>query len=214
LLETKQKAEQQKLVYAAAMPSSLSLVSNHNKARDTASPRPSCLGSRQGWVLKSGVGGLNQLRLWFLSRWLRAIKRGSELSKFGKIHGCGFVAAIASSVDYQAPSHIDEDFFLSIHQLNVMNRFGDKEVAQYFCFASLVVCVELRPGDVLLFNPHVQHCLSQKTKAYQGDRVHVSTMYIKTKHVSGNDVDAELTQEELTAMEQLDAPEVVVDCKL
>ena len=76
------------------------------------------------------------------------------------------------------------------------DKFGLDEVAQHFCFPSLGFAVGLRPGDVLIFNPHVHHCLSEKSEAFFGDNVHVSTCYLKTKHVSKNDTFAKLTEDE------------------
>jgi hypothetical protein len=35
--------------------------------------------------------------------------------------GVKFVAALASSINYSAPAHVDSDFVMSIHQLNVDN---------------------------------------------------------------------------------------------
>ncbi|CAB9504280.1 unknown protein [Seminavis robusta] len=127
---------------------------------------------------------------------LRAIKKAAELVDLCTIEGCTFGGALASSVDYSAPAHVDDDFFLSAHQLNVSGRFGDEEIVQYFCFPSCGFAVALRPGDVILFNPQVHHCLSKKSPAYAEDRVHVTTMYLKTRLVGKNDTSATLTEEE------------------
>lgn len=126
------------------------------------------------------------------SSWLRALREalsGTGADQRALDKGV-FAACVASTVDYSAPSHVDDDFFLSFHQINVKGRYGDAEIVHYFCFPSLRVAVPLCPGDILIFNPHVHHCLSSKTSAYSQDRVHVSTFYVKTRHISGNDTDA------------------------
>jgi len=131
--------------------------------------------------------------------WLRAIKVATSLTNAPIIKGGGnlFGAALASTVNYNAPAHVDDDFFLSIHQLNVKGRLFDDSIAQYFCFPTCGFAVGLRPGCVLLFNPHVHHCLSEKSEEYMKDRVHVSTIYLKSKHVSQNNKDAHLSAEEM-----------------
>jgi ectoine hydroxylase-related dioxygenase (phytanoyl-CoA dioxygenase family) len=55
----------------------------------------------------------------------------------------------------------------------------------------------MRPGDVILFNSNVFHCLTGKTEAYRDLRVYVTSFYLKTGHVSGNDNSGELSQDEL-----------------
>ena len=130
------------------------------------------------------------------SSWLRGMKKAGALTELGTIGRCSFGCAIASLVDYCAPSHVDDDFFLSVHQLNVEGCYNDSTIVQYFCFPSCGYAVGLRPGDVLLFNPHVHHCLSRKSAEYADKRVHVSTLYVKNRHVGKNDRSATLTEEE------------------
>ena len=131
-----------------------------------------------------------------LPKWLRGMKKAAKVTTLETIKRCVFGAGIASSINYQAPSHTDKDCFLSVHQLNVKGRYGDKEIAQYFCFPSCGYAVALRPGDVLVFNPLVPHCLSARSPEYATDRVHVSTLYVKTSHMSKNDCSKTLTEEE------------------
>ena len=58
------------------------------------------------------------------SGWLRGIAKANGLGAWPTLDKCKFVAAMASSVDYNAPAHVDDDFLFSIHQLN--------EIAQLF----------------------------------------------------------------------------------
>ena len=95
---------------------------------------------------------------------------------------------LASSYDFYAASHIDDDIGIAIHQVNVYMKYQhDDEIVQYFCFPEYGFCIALRPGDWLFFNPAVHHCLSQKSKEYHNEIVHVSTCYVKSSHVGGND---------------------------
>ena len=133
---------------------------------------------------------------WIPSKWLRAMRAVVELTGYPTITGCDFYAALASTKNFSSPAHIDDDFSLSIHQLNVDGRFGDNKIAQYFVFPTCGYAVALRPGDVFLFNPHVHHCISEKSPSYINNDVILTTAYLKNRHVSKNDKDATLTPEE------------------
>jgi len=152
------------------------------------------------FTLKKWARRLEHISTMFVpSNWLRGIRKMAYVVNLNSIDVGAkmlFHGAMASNFDYCAPAHVDNDFKWSVHQLNVKDRYGDSEIAQYFCFPTLGFAVALRPGDVLLFNPRVHHCLSDKSPQYADDRVHVTTMYLKLGHVSGNDVDRTLTQEE------------------
>lgn len=138
---------------------------------------------------------------WVPTQWIRSIVRtGSECQwpTLGK--GVTFFAAMASSIDFSAPAHVDADFLFSVHQLNVGGSGHltiDSPVAQYFCFPQQGFAIAMRPGDVILFNSNVFHCLTGKTEAYIKERVYVTSFYLKTGHVSGNDNSRELSQDEL-----------------
>lgn len=130
------------------------------------------------------------------------------LRAIGFAHDRGFIpspsgfgdlsAALASSCNYHAPAHTDPDFMFSIHQIlcDGVETTLDCQVVQFFCFPSLGLAVALRPGDVLLFNPHIFHCLSAKMKAYRHVNCHVTTFYLKTAHVGQNDNSLALTAEQ------------------
>jgi hypothetical protein len=53
----------------------------------------------------------------------------------------------------------------------------DDEVVTHFCFPTLGVAVPLRPGDFLMFNALIPHCISSRCK--RSDEVIVLTMYLK-----------------------------------
>ncbi len=105
-------------------------------------------------------------------------------------------ASLATSYNYVSPMHTDRDSFLSCLLVShVSSNEGkcrqkiklDSPVAVYFCFPGHGIAVALRPGDVLFFNPLYPHCLSQRTKDYLNEEVFVTSFYIKTGQMSGND---------------------------
>jgi len=130
------------------------------------------------------------------SGWLRAISKANGFCGWPTVGRCRFVAAMASSVNYDAPAHDDDDYLFSIHQVNVVGHLDSVDVVQWFCFPTYGFAIGLRPGDVILFNPHVHHCLSEKTEEYSDVDVHVTTFYVKTAHVGKNDNSLPLTEEE------------------
>jgi hypothetical protein len=127
---------------------------------------------------------------------LAGIMKANSMKAWPTMQQSKFVAAMASSVNYSAPAHVDDDYLFSIHQLNVEGCTTDNEIAQYFCFPTYGFAIGLRPGDIILFNPHVYHCLSKKRAAYAEKDVHVTTFYVKTAHVGKNDNSLPLTEEE------------------
>jgi len=67
----------------------------------------------------------------------------------------------------------------------------DDDVVVYFCFPTLGAAVPLRPGDFLLFNALIPHCISSRCK--QRDEVMCLSMYLKTACVGLNNNDLVLT---------------------
>jgi hypothetical protein len=99
---------------------------------------------------------------------------------------------------YHLNSHTDDDFFYSL--TTIVSQYGfepgrlDKyqlnaEVSNYFAFAEQGIAVALRPGDMLLFNPMYQHCLTSRTLYYQEKDVFCLSLYLKTAIVGGNNND-------------------------
>jgi hypothetical protein len=90
--------------------------------------------------------------------------------------------------------HADDDFTMSIVQIFLKNRttcqIGD-DIVTHFCFPTLGVAVPLRPGDFLMFNARIPHCISSRCK--QSDHVIALTMYLKTAVVGMNNNDLDLT---------------------
>jgi hypothetical protein len=105
-------------------------------------------------------------------------------------------------------SHTDEDFFYSLTTTTSalglrhdIDRYTmDAEVCNYFTFAEQGVAVALRPGDMLLFNPLYQHCISSRTTIYESNDVFCLSMYLKTAIVGKNDNSLPLTEGEINVL--------------
>jgi hypothetical protein len=111
-------------------------------------------------------------------------------------------ASIASSYNYVSPAHVDEDAFLSCLTVSFLSESLDRkikhhyklemEIALYFCLPKYGVCVALRPGDIIFFNPLEYHCISQRTECYKNERIFVTSFYLKAKQLGLNDNDIPL----------------------
>lgn len=136
------------------------------------------------------------------SQWLRAITRASSADEWPTLGTCSFTAAVASCINYSAPAHVDDDFVFSIHQVNCDSPYAmEDKVCQHFCFPEFGVAIAQRPGDVLLFNPHVFHCLSERADEYVDVDVHVTSLYTKTAHVGKNNNSLPLTEDQTTYLQ-------------
>jgi hypothetical protein len=89
--------------------------------------------------------------------------------------------------------HIDDDFTMSMAHVHLKGKdqysLADNVVV-YFCFPTLGVAVPLRPGDFLLFNAQIPHCVSSRCK--HTDQIMVLSMYLKTSVVGLNNNDLQL----------------------
>ncbi len=61
----------------------------------------------------------------------------------------------------------------------------DNQIVIYSCFPTLGITVPLRPGDFLIFNTLIPHCVSSRCK--QVDEVMVILMYLKSTVIGLND---------------------------
>jgi hypothetical protein len=153
--------------------------------------------SRASATLRKLAQRMEHVVIEFIPSWLLAgITKANGMKAWPTVGQSKFVAAMASSVNYSAPAHLDDDYLFSIHQLNVDGCIADNTIVQCFCFPTFGFAIGLRPGDIIVFNPHVHHCLSEKGAAYNKQDVHVTTFYVKTAHVGKNDNNLPLTNEE------------------
>ena len=75
----------------------------------------------------------------------------------------------------------------------------DSEILNYFCFPEYGYAVALRHGDILLFNPLVEHCDSSKRVDHD---VFCCSLYVKSKLVGGNNNTEELTMDQKEFLEK------------
>ena len=72
----------------------------------------------------------------------------------------------------------------SIHLKGKDQYKVDNDALVYFCFPTLGVAVPLRPGDFLIFNSLIPHCVSSQCK--QTDNIYIVAMYLKSSVVGLN----------------------------
>ena len=100
--------------------------------------------------------------------------------------------------------HTDADFTFSIIQVFLKGKstyLSHDDVVVYFCFPTLGVAVPLRPGDYLLFNARIPHCISSRCKLE--DEIMCTSTYLKTAIVGMNNNDLPLTQEQALILDNL-----------
>ena len=93
------------------------------------------------------------------------------------------------------PLHTDKDSFLLV--VHVHSDFDLRTVSsakyplhsgivKYFTFDN-AVSVGLRSGDLLIFNPTINHCISTSTEKYSNNMNYCISHYFKTAIASRND---------------------------
>ena len=83
--------------------------------------------------------------------------------------------------------HTDNDYTMSMAQIHLKGKDKYKiedDVVVYFCFPTLGVAVPLRPGDFLLFDALIPHCVSSRCR--QAEEILSIAMYLKTSVVGMN----------------------------
>jgi hypothetical protein len=76
----------------------------------------------------------------------------------------------------------------------------DDDVVVFFCFPTLGIAVPMRPGDFLLFNSRLPHCIS--TRCHRAEKIMCISMFLKTLVVGCNNNSLPLTptQHNLSSM--------------
>ena len=70
----------------------------------------------------------------------------------------------------------------------------------YFCFPTLGVAVPMQPGDYLLFNSRIPHCIS--SRCCHADKIMCISMFLKTAIVGLNENARVLTDKQSMLSEQ------------
>ncbi len=105
-----------------------------------------------------------------------------------------YVGGIAFSTNVFLHCHTDADFTMSITQVFLKGQSEyhlNDDIVAYFCFPTLGVAVSLRPGDYLIFNALIPHCISSHCKL--DDEIMCVSVYLKTSVVGMNNNDLALT---------------------
>ena len=105
-----------------------------------------------------------------------------------KVNSAKFFGGIAFGSNVFLRCHTDQDFTMSISQVFVKGKpqyHLDDDVIVFFCFPTLGVAVPLHPGDYLLFNPFIPHCILSRCK--HKDEIMCVSVDLKTAIVGLND---------------------------
>jgi len=118
-----------------------------------------------------------------------------HLQKNGmRIPHAKYFGAIAFGRNVFLRCHTDDDFTYSIAHVLLGGKSTyhlDDSVVVYFCFPTLGIAVPMRPGDFLIFNARIPHCISSRSNG--GDNIMCISMFLKTSVVGGNDNASNLT---------------------
>lgn len=131
---------------------------------------------------------------------LRAAKDVVPFKTFSIPHSnsCAkYFGGIAFGADVFLRCHTDEDFTWSVVQVylkGVDSYHVDNPVIAYFCFPTIGVAVPMRPGNFLLFDATVPHCISARCNPL--DTVMSISFYLKSKVVGLNNNSQVLTEQQ------------------
>ena len=114
-----------------------------------------------------------------------------------------YFGALAFGCNVFLRAHIDDDFTMSIVQVHLKgrNKYNvNDDIVVYFCFPTLGCVVPLRPGDFLIFNALVPHCISSRCR--QEDKLMIISSYLKTSVVGMNDNLLPVSSDQLSLAER------------
>ena len=98
-----------------------------------------------------------------------------------------YYGALAFGCNVFLPCHTDSDFTMSMAQIHLKGKDSydlHDNVVVYFCFPTLGVAIPMRPGDFLIFNALIPHCLSSRCR--EVDQIYSLATYLKTSVVGLN----------------------------
>ena len=103
--------------------------------------------------------------------------------------------AIAAGKNVYLNIHCDKDFVTCATSVHVAKQYHvDENSVIYFAFPRLGICIPLRPGDILFFNPNEPHAVSSRKN---GDNdVYCLSLYLKSSLMGLNDNSIRLSYEE------------------
>jgi hypothetical protein len=114
-----------------------------------------------------------------------------------------YFGSIAFGCNVFLRCHTDDDFTLSVAHILLDGKDCyelDDDVVVYFCFPTLGIAIPMRPGDFLLFNSSVPHCISTRCRASQ--KIMCISLFLKTLVVGCNNNSLALTPTQQILSEQ------------
>ena len=105
-----------------------------------------------------------------------------------KVPNLKYYGGMAFGCNVFLQCHTDHDFTMSAVQVHLRGKDKYKindDIVVYFCFPTLGVAVPLWPGDCLLFNALIPHCISSCCE--ERDSIYTVSMYLKSLVVGLND---------------------------
>ena len=108
-----------------------------------------------------------------------------------------YYGALAFGCNVFLQCHTDDDFTMSMIQVHLKgkDRYDvNDDIVVYFCFPTLGCAVPLRPGDFLIFNALIPHCVSSRCR--QEDDIMITSAYLKTSVVGMNNNKLPVTSEQ------------------
>ena len=104
--------------------------------------------------------------------------------------------ALAAGKNVYLSIHDDKDFVTCATSIHMRTGYQlDDLPVVYFCFPRLSICVPLRAGDILFFNPREPHAVSSRIK--NEDMIYCLSLYLKSANMGLNDNSIPLTQKEI-----------------
>jgi hypothetical protein len=103
-------------------------------------------------------------------------------------YSLNYFGALAFGCNVFLQCHTDSDFTMSIANVHLKGKDKyefDDPIVIYFCFPTLGIAVPLRPGDFIIFNALIPHCVSSRCR--EADEVMCISMYLKSSVVGLND---------------------------
>jgi hypothetical protein len=122
------------------------------------------------------------------------VKSARKSANWKQVGGQQIWSSLACEKDHCLNSHADANFFHSITTIVSIDRCKlDAQVCSHFVFAEQGVAAALRPGDMPLFDPLHQHCLSSCTSECANQDMFCLSSCLKMAVVGKNDNTLPLT---------------------
>ena len=135
---------------------------------------------------------------------VRSYKEQRKINTTNKFQDCcnksdsndtSFMSSTSFGINNLLAMHTDKDMFLSVVHVHSNNDLDNvsknkynlhSDIIKYFTFDN-AVSVALRSGDLLTFNPTIQHCILTTTTKISSHNNYCISHYFKTAVASRND---------------------------